>query len=121
MNDAIPDINGYKNRLMVIQKVAEQLEKDLQLNQSIPLSGDPDKAYPELEQQVQPLVKNWLQQDYSWLMHTLYRIDVSEKKLARARIEFSDMPEHELITHLILERELQKVVLRMWYSKTLDS
>ncbi len=121
MTETIPDINGYKNRLRVIEKVAEQLGKDLNLDSPLKLSGNPDLAYRELEQQIQPLVKNWLRDDYSWLMHTLYRIDVSEKKLERGRITFQEIPEHELITHLILERELQKVVLRMWHSKTLDS
>ena len=121
MSEKLPDINGYKTRLKVIQAVVQQLEKDLNLEKSFELSGNPDQAYHELELQVQPLVDQWLRKDYHGLMHTLYRIDVSEKKLQKGRQEFTSFTETELITHLILERELQKVVIRMWYSKSLES
>ncbi|MGB0402803.1 MAG: hypothetical protein ACPGEG_01820 [Salibacteraceae bacterium] len=121
MNSKLPDINGYKNRLDIIEKVVTQLEKDLDLNFAIKLSNDPDLAYNELFTQTLPIIKNLANEPLFSFRQLMYRIDVSENKIAEAFNSESNKSEFEIYTHLIIERELQKVVTRLFFSQTLES
>ena len=110
------DLSPYFNKAEMIQQAAEQLKKDLeQFGMDIVFSGDPLNAYEELFAQTEPFVQKLIHNNYEKLFQLLYRIDVSEKLIGKA-VEDSDHVSSE-ITRLILFRELQKVVIRNYYSK----
>jgi hypothetical protein len=48
-------------------------------------------------------------------MGILYRIDVSDEQIKKAVNENTSEPFSEIITDLIIKRELQKVVIRQHY------
>jgi len=50
-------------------------------------------------------------------MGILYRIDVSDEQIKKAVRENTSEPFSEIVTDLIIKRELQKVVIRSHYSK----
>lgn len=121
MDSTLPDINGYKNRLDIIEKLVAQLEKDLDINSAIKLSNDPDLAYHELFEQTLLIIESMAKEPLFSFRQLMYRIDVSENKIVGAFNSEVDKSEFEIYTHLIIERELQKVVTRMFFSQTLNS
>ncbi|MFB0924148.1 MAG: hypothetical protein QMB65_02510, partial [Vicingaceae bacterium] len=70
----------------------------------------------ELYNQILPLIDELLNDDYPKLMAMLYRIDLDEEFLNRKLKENSQADTDEVITDLILKRELQKVIIRGMYS-----
>ena len=87
-------------------------EKDFQLDpNNLKLGTRGSYTYREAHDQVLKLVEQLLTKDFNKLIHVLYRIDVAEDKLKEALGESSANPA-EVITTLIMKRELQKVVTR---------
>lgn len=120
MNFNLPDINNYKTRIDVIEDVARQIEKDLNIEIPLKLSGNPDLAYQELFSQTLPKIKELATEQLFSFKHLLYKIDVQEKKLVEAFQNANNMDEFEIYSHLIIERELLKVATRRFYKSALD-
>jgi len=116
----LPDINNYKTRIDVIEEVARQIEKDLNIDLPLKLSGNPDLAYQELFAQSLPRIKELASEQLFSFKQLLYKIDVQEKKLIEAFQTTQDMSEFEIYTHLIIERELLKVATRRFYKSALE-
>ena len=120
MSTLIPDFNNlspYKKRLEIIQLTAEQLIKDFGLHGlKVEFSGNEESAYEELFSQVKPIIVELLHKNPSKLSSLLYSIDLSETKVRKILGGKTDFPEEEL-TEMILERELQKVVIRKYFQK----
>lgn len=110
-------IQEYRNDIKVIQDTALQISKDLGLDDgAITISGDPDKAYHELEMQLLPIVKDMYSGSSSDLMNLLYRIDVNEARIREALNIQDKKGVITMLTGLILEREFIKCVTRRVYS-----
>ncbi|MCL1672898.1 hypothetical protein SAMN05421866_2356 [Chryseobacterium oranimense] len=59
-----------------------------------------------------------IQSDFNRLLNILYRIDVSEEKVKRALAENQNkVPAGQVIAKLLIERETEKIKLRVKYSK----
>ena len=84
MSFNLPDINIYKTRIDVIKDVARQIEKDLNVDIPLKLSGNPNEAYQELYDQTFPRIKETASRALFSFKQLLYKIDVSEKKLTDA-------------------------------------
>ena len=63
-----------------------------------------------------PLVDEMLNEDYPKLLSILYRIDIDEEFINRKLKEISNADTDEVITDLIIKRELQKVIIKEIYS-----
>ncbi|MCB0480236.1 MAG: hypothetical protein KDC83_02340 [Flavobacteriales bacterium] len=116
--DTLPDLSGYRNRLDIINEVALQIEKDLLLDEHIALTDNADKAYTHLMSALVPIISKLFKQPPYKIKSLLYRIDVNEKKLFDALRDEPEKSEAEIVSHLIIERELRKVVFRKMYSQT---
>lgn len=120
MNDLIPsfnDLSAYYNREDLLIKVVEQIKKDFNwFSFTITFSGDEETPYQKLFNEILPLVDELLNDDYSKLLSLLYRIDIDEEMLNRKLKENTQVDTHELITDLIIKRELQKIIIREIYS-----
>lgn len=57
-------------------------------------------------------INEWLQTDFEKLVAALYRIDVSEEKLRALLQQQPGQDAAEIITGLVLERQLQKLKTR---------
>jgi len=123
MNTPIPTLNElstYYNRQDLLEKVVNQIKKDFDwFSFEIKFTGEQESAYMELFQQILPLVDELLNDDYPKLMSLLYRIDIDDDMLDRKLKEYGQIDTHELITDLIIKRELQKVIIREIYSGNL--
>ncbi|MEO6883698.1 MAG: hypothetical protein ABI199_06715 [Bacteroidia bacterium] len=110
-------LSEYFKNAEIIQQTAQQTQKDFgMLNFEILFSGNQETAYQELFVQIQTIVCKLLQQNYQQLMDVLYRIDVSEKKISETLKNLDAKTLPDIITALILNRELQKVIIRNTYS-----
>lgn len=114
---ALSELSAYYSRKDLLQKVVAQLKKDFNwFNFQITFKGDQESPYRELYNQILPLIEELLNDDYPKLIAMLYRIDIDEGFLNRKLKENPQADTDEVITDLILKRELQKVIIRDIYS-----
>ncbi|WP_317163323.1 hypothetical protein [Labilibaculum euxinus] len=114
-------IEPYRNREEVIRQVAAQIEKDFdQFGLEVKFSGEIHNAYEELFSQLNEHLTYLLDRDYHRLILLLYQIDVSEKQIIKTELDFPDVPKSELLTELIILRELKKVLIRNYFKENPD-
>jgi len=92
-----------------------QLEKDfltVGINFDI---AKPVMDYKHLFSFTTNLVNALNEQDPKRIINLLYRIDLSEEKV-QAEMQISTLTFSELLAELIVKRELQKVILKNYYS-----
>jgi len=112
----ISNISQYFNKLELIKDTANQIIKDFDMfGLEIKFSGNAYNAYEELFEQIEPHIKKLIDTNHSKFMGILYRIDVSDEQIKKAVNENTSEPFSEIITDLIIKRELQKVVIRQHY------
>ena len=117
MTDLEPS-HYYKNAEIILQTAHQTLKDFGMLNHKISFSGNTETAYQELFEQIEPLVAKLIQKNYQQLLDLLYRIDVNEKKVSEMLKSENKVGENfaNKMTTLILNRELQKVIIRNTYS-----
>lgn len=126
------DITPYLNRLDILSDTAKQVIKDFGMvgMEIIPIAigtGNTSNAYQELFSQILPHIEKMLSEKNSPLLrrgvggeafyNLMYRIDISEGQIKKAVEESKDKSFSEIVTDLILKRELLKVIMRRNYSK----
>jgi hypothetical protein len=110
------DLSKYFNQLDLIKQTAEQIIKDFDMfGMEVKFSGNAYNAYEELFDQVEPHIKKLIEVNHSKFIGILYRIDLNDDQVRKAVNENSSEPFSEIITDLIIKRELQKVVIRNHY------
>ena len=110
------NLSKYINRLDLIKDTASQIIKDFDMfGMEIKFSGNAYNAYQELFEQIEPHINKLIHTNQSKFMSVLYRIDVSELQIKKAVNENTSEPFSDIITDLIIKRELQKVVIRNHY------
>jgi len=93
-----------------------QLEKDF-LN--IGVNFDIEKTiqdYKQLFSFASKLVNTLNEQDPKRILNLLYRIDLTEEKV-QSEMQISPLTFSELLAELIVKKELQKVIMKNYYSK----
>ena len=109
----------YINRLDLIRDTAHQIIKDFDMfGLEIKFSGNAYNAYEELFQQIEPHIKRLIMNNQSKFMGILYRIDVSEEQIKKAVQDHASESFSEIITDLVIKRELQKVVIRSQFKNS---
>ena len=112
------DLTPYLNRLDILNGTAQQVIKDFEMTgMTIKFSGDPQNAYQELFSQILPLIEKLQKENFQNFYNLMYRIDISETQIKKGVAESKDRTFSEIVTELILQRELIKVVFRKQYSK----
>ncbi len=111
-------IEPYRLDLELIRETAERIIKDFDLfGFSILFSGKEEKAYQELNEQLVPVFNELLKNNRQKVMRMLYVIDISEDKLSAMIKKHPNEKLEIIISHLVIERELQKVITRRVFSK----
>jgi hypothetical protein len=110
------DIERYERSFDLLQEVVTQLNRDFQLNGfEVEFSGKTESAYQELTRQLVPVIDYMLENQADHFWNLLYFIDLNESKVKEALFG-EGTNSIQLLTDLILKRELQKVVIRNFYS-----
>jgi hypothetical protein len=111
-------IENYRHDLEVIRNTAAQIIKDFELfGVEIKFSGDEYAAYVELKKQMVPILQNLHKTNFPLFNSLMYRIDVNEKKIKEALINYSGGQLSEHLVHLVIEREFTKVLFRKLYTQ----
>lgn len=116
-----PELNNQSLELSnveLLKETVDQLIKDFGfVNIQIIFSGNAQNAYNELCEQVRPHIAALFKNNMQQLYNLLYRIDLSEAQIKKALNLQSDRLFEDIITDLILKRELQKVVTRKQFKQ----
>jgi len=103
----------------IIRQTALQIIKDFnEFAIDITFSGNSENAYHELLDQLIPNIDTILKRDMHQFFNMLYRIDLNEKLIFKTEALFPDMNKAEVISHLIIQRDLKKVLIRNYYKET---
>ena len=109
INDAI-----MANKFLI--ETTCQLEKDF-LNIGVNFDiRRPVRDYKQLFLFASILVNNLTKQDPKRILNLLYRIDLPKEKV-QSEMQISTLDFSELLAELIVKRELQKVIMKNYYSK----
>jgi hypothetical protein len=112
---SVPD--KYRLDLAIIRETAQRVIQDFDLmGYAVTFSGNEQSAYQELTAQLVPLLEELVSKDRIKLMRILHKIDISEQHLEKTRSRFPQARLSEVIAHLVVEREMQKVITRRLYS-----
>jgi len=116
MTDSHPDKFFINPDL--VQQLLLQLEKDF-VHSDLFGKYDREKLQgKDIFDIVHEKVKELMNRNYGELANTYYRVDISERQLKDALTGDTTNTESEVITTLILKRELQKVVYRNIYKQS---
>jgi hypothetical protein len=117
----IPDftnIDKYKLHLDLIQQVAAQVIKDFSMfGLEIELNNNQESPYQQLAEQMYPHFEHFYKNNLHRFSAILYRIDIDESKLNEKLKQIPAKERIHFIVDEVLKRELQKVVLRKFFSK----
>jgi hypothetical protein len=97
----------------------EQINKDLIpiLRQSMEIDLPENISFELLKKRLSSHINFLIQSDFQKLVSILYRVDVSESKLKHLLKENQGFDAANIITDLIIERQLQKIRSRQEYRK----
>ena len=110
------EISSYRFDIVIIRETILRIMNDFKLfGISISVSGNEQTAYQELMSQLIPAMENLRVKNKNKLMQVLYRIDISEEKLIQSKSKFPQTNLSEIIAHLVIEREMQKVITRKYF------
>jgi hypothetical protein len=112
------ELDRYHNDREIVHLTSLQVIKDFaRFGYDIEFPADLCYAYDDLFNQLVTAIRELLANDLSKLYALLYAIDVNETTIKKEVALRMDMPFNDVITHLILERELKKVITREYFSR----
>ena len=112
------EIERAKFDAEIVALTAQQVIKDfMQFGMDVSFSGNIYSAYDELFDQLDVHITHLLNTSCQRLMSLLYQIDVGEAKLAKLIDDRPGSSISEVITEAILERELLKVLTRLYFKR----
>ncbi len=104
----------YEKRLLVIAETFNQLKKDAGIDEEeLHFEGDPDRAYQQLFEFIEPFLFEILQKNPSRFARVLYKVDISEKLLHKKLQEYREKSYVRVVTEMIIYRAFQKVITKM--------
>jgi len=110
-------IQPYLQDAEILNQTGEQIKKDFAFFEiEILFESSYQNGYDKLYDQVFPQIKKLLSSNSQKIFSLLYRVDISEVQLKNESQKNLEQTSEQLITHLIIKRCLQKVVLRKLYS-----
>lgn len=113
------EISRAAKREDLMRETADQIIKDFAgFNLEIYFSGNAEDFYQELFGQMESHVANLLARDGTKFFNLLYRIDVAPEEIDQYQKEFPGQSLSEIITELIIHRELKKIMIRDYFRRS---
>jgi hypothetical protein len=102
----------------LLRRFREQLSRDFEMS-SLERFLPPleDSSYESIHLQLSLALEKIALSGTGAYQNLLYRTDISEKQCHKALKEHNHLSSHEVIAELIIKRVLQKVILKIVYSK----
>lgn len=110
------DIEPFKAEEMVIRQTVAQVKKDFGMfGLDIDFPIDFRMVYEDLYKHVVYHIDGLLSANLQKLGALLYQVDIGEKEIIEAWQEHPGFSKAEVITELLIYRELKKVLFRNYY------
>lgn len=110
------DLEPYKSRTDIIHQTVQQIMKDfLMFGMEIHFTGHTEMAYNEMFSQLSRHIQFLLETDNNRLNALLYQVDLNEKLIHDSIRQHSEWSYPDIITELVIHRELKKVIFRNYY------
>lgn len=115
------DLEVVKTRPEIIRQTVEQIKKDFAMfGMDIHFTGNTEMAYNEMFAQLLAHISELMNSNYQKLASLLYQVDLSEYKITESEIRHPEWVRNEIITELVIHRELKKVLIRNYYKNNPD-
>jgi len=115
------DLDLYKPLPEIVKQTVEQIKKDFAMfGMEINFTGNTDLAYGEMFAQTLIHISNLMNSNYQKLASLLYQVDLSEFKITEAELKHPNWTRNEIITELVIHRELKKVLIRNYFKNNPD-
>jgi hypothetical protein len=115
------DIELYKTKTEIIRQTVEQVKKDFTMfGMDLEFTGNTDLAYEEMFFQLSVQVSRLLEVDPHRLSSLLYQVDLGENKVIESSALHPEWSLPEVISELVIHRELKKVLIRNYYKNNPD-
>lgn len=110
------DIQAYLDTDELVVETVRQIMKDFDtFGLEITFSGNVQMAYSEIHGQLAHHLDHLMDVSYSRLVSLLYRIDLSEQDIKLGVLHLPNYNFSQAMAHLIIERELKKVLSRKFF------
>jgi len=117
MDVSLQNIDDYTKDLSWMLKALVQIEREFQNQDWVftkPVNAQ--TAFEDIEQQLEPKITALIaQRGHAYFKQMLYKIDLSERQIAKAFTLTIDANFTYVLSNLIVKRCLQKVLIRNYY------
>ena len=112
------DIEPFKTEHEVIRLAIAQIQKDFGMfGIEVDFPGNMELVYNDLFRELDFHISGLLSRNVQKLSALLYQIDLNEKTILTAWEAHPEFTHAQVITELIIYRELKKVLFRSYYKK----
>lgn len=110
------NVTALLNQEEIVRQTAAQIMKDFGMfGVEITFSGNVDNAYNELHLQLIDQISILIDRNYDLLLSVLYQVDITDREIAKAKLELPEYTDIEIIAHQVIVRDLKKVLLRKYF------
>ena len=109
-------IKKYRDDKKIIEQTARQIVKDFALfGLDIDFSEDVDYSWQEIFVELEKQIRYLLEINSAKILSLLYQIDIPEEKIIEKADMENDRNLSEVVSEMIMERELKKVLTRIYF------
>lgn len=109
-------IKKYRDDKKIIEQTAKQIVKDFALfGLDIGFSEDVDYSWQEIFVELEKQIRYLLEINSAKILSLLYQIDIPEEKIIEKADMENDRNLSEVVSEMIMERELKKVLTRVYF------
>lgn len=110
------DIESYKVKEEFIRQTVQQIIKDFAMfGMDVEFPIDMEMVYDNISRQLESHISDLLGRNVQKLMALLYQIDIPEKNILDSWESHPEYTHAQVITELVIHRELRKVIFRNYY------
>jgi hypothetical protein len=110
------DIEPFKAKEEVISQTVQQIIKDFAMfGMDVEFPMDMEMVYANIFRQLEGHIAELLSRNVQKLMALLYQIDIPEKNIIDSWESHPEYTHAQVITELVIYRELRKVIFRNYY------
>ncbi len=110
------DIEPFKAQEEVIKQTVQQIIKDFAMfGMDVEFPIDMEMVYDNISRQLEGHISDLLGRNVQKLMALLYQIDIPEKNILDSWESHPEFTHAQVITELVIYRELRKVIFRNYY------
>lgn len=109
-------IKKYRDDKKIIEQTAKQIVKDFSLfGLEINFSEDVDYSWQEIFVELEKQIRYLLEINSAKILSLLYQIDIPEEKIIEKADMENDRNLSDVVSEMIMERELKKVLTRLYF------